>query len=55
MRHSAALAMAHVETVAFAENSVKDAHVKLLGGDEIIDRNDEVIERLSDGHDKLLQ
>src|SRR5258706_16025939 len=53
MRHRAALALAHVQAVPLAEYAAKDAAVKLFGDDDIIHWNDEMIERLSDGHNGL--
>ena len=54
MRHRAALALADVETVAFAEYAAEHLLVKILGDDKVIDRDDKMIEGLSDRHDFLL-
>src|SRR5258707_15080729 len=53
MRHRAALALAHVQAVALAEYAGKDAAVKLFGDGGIIHWNDEMIERLREGHNDL--
>ncbi len=53
MRHRAALALAHVEPVAFAEHAAKDLGVKILGNDEVVDGDNKMIEGLSDGHVNL--
>lgn len=40
MRHRAALALVHIEPIAFTEYAAEDASIEILGDDDVIDGND---------------
>ena len=49
-RHGASLSLAYIQSIAAGDPATQDANVKVFGCDQIIHRNDEMIQRFSDGH-----
>ena len=53
MRHGAAFALARVQTVALGNSPAVDSDAELLGNNEVIARNNKMIEGLRDAHGRL--
>ena len=55
MRHRAALALARVQSIAFGNDAAEDADVKFFRDDDVVNRDDKMIEGLGKRHRKAPQ
>jgi hypothetical protein len=54
VRHRAALALARVQSIAFGDDTAEDAHIKLFSDDDIVNRDDKMIEGLGERRKRSL-